>query len=823
MANEFRVKNGLIVSGNATVTGIVLDGNTITGVDDSGEFTDNDAHIMTSAGINDKFGVIAGSTSITTLGTITTGTWNATVIASAYLDADTAHLSGAQTFTGTKTLNSFKGTAGATVTNILDEDAMGSNSATALATQQSIKAYVDDSVGSAGGGDITAVVAGVGLSGGATSGSATLTLDMSELTDMTADVTPGADEFILLDGGADRRKLMSEIDVGGFRDIITGPFGWETDQENVALGEGALDSLTQYVNGLVTDGGSSNTAIGESAGTAVSTGDGNVLVGHDSGKAITSGVRNIMIGSTAGDGFDGESDNIGIGFSALGGSVAGGEFNVGIGTNSLIAVTSGDSNTAVGHDSAETLQGGSNNVVIGADAEPSAIGAINQIVIGQGAVGLADNAVVLGNTSITAWLPPDDAGVDLGSSSYQFKDAYIHGTLEADAITIGGTNVVSGSLITTLGTISAGVWEGTVVAAAYLPDASVTAQGVVELATSAETVIGTDAARVVTPDGLADWTGGNSAVTKVGTIATGVWNGTAIAGGYIANDAIDSQHYADGSIDNAHIADDAIDSEHYAAASIDFAHIQNVAANSILGRNANSAGVLSEVALTTTQILIGDGTGFTAAALSGDATMTNAGVVSLAANSVDSDQYVDGSIDNAHLADDAVNSDELAAGAVDDAHLSDGVATGLAGTGTTATSGVLNVIGGTGITANANDIAIDSTVTTLAGSQTLTNKTLTAPIINGWQATIVTISGAALTTAQSGSYVIWTGGTCTLPASCVAGTQYTIFNNTGSSATVALGSGNSVLSGWAANAAVADHDATSYVAISATNWVQVGA
>ena len=70
----------------------------------------------------------------------------ATVIASAYLDADTAHLSGAQTFTGTKTLNSFKGTAGATVTNILDEDAMGSNSDTALATQQSIKAYADTKV-----------------------------------------------------------------------------------------------------------------------------------------------------------------------------------------------------------------------------------------------------------------------------------------------------------------------------------------------------------------------------------------------------------------------------------------------------------------------------------------------------------------------------------------------------------------------------------------------------------------------------------------------------------------------------------------------------
>jgi hypothetical protein len=54
--------------------------------------------------------------------------------------------------------------------------------------------------------------------------------------------------------------------------------------------------------------------------------------------------------------------------------------------------------------------------------------------------------------------------------------------------------------------------------------------------------------------------------------------------------------------------------------------------------------------------------------------------------------------------------------------------TGLTGGGASGAV-TLNVIGGTGITANANDIAIDNTVATLTGSQTLTNKVLTNPTI----------------------------------------------------------------------------------------------
>ena len=86
--------------------------------------------------------------------------------------------------------------------------------------------------------------------------------------------------------------------------------------------------------------------------------------------------------------------------------------------------------------------------------------------------------------------------------------------------------------------------------------------------------------------------GGTNIVT-VGTIGTGTWQGTAIASAYIAadaitgakiaDDALDSEHYTDGSIDTAHlaadaitgakIADDAINSEHYTDGSIDTAHI----------------------------------------------------------------------------------------------------------------------------------------------------------------------------------------------------------------------------------------------------------
>jgi len=99
-----------------------------------------------------------------------------------------------------------------------------------------------------------------------------------------------------------------------------------------------------------------------------------------------------------------------------------------------------------------------------------------------------------------------------------------------------------------------------------------------------------------------------------GTVETAMIEADAINGTRLADDAVDSEHYTDGSIDTAHIAD----------------------LNITTGKIANDAITGAKIALfddsyaaTNTHILVADGTDFDNVAVTGDVTISNAGVTSI--------------------------------------------------------------------------------------------------------------------------------------------------------------------------------------------------
>ena len=167
------------ISGSTTRTLTIPDANgTIaTQAYVNSQISAEDLDVQTDSGnidvdLNSEALILTGGTGIDTSATGTTVTYS--------IDSTVTTLTGSQTLTN-KTLTSAVLNGTISGTSIKDEDNMSSNSASHLATQQSIKAYVDTEIAGITG-DITAVTAGTGLSGGGTSGAVTLNIDSTVAT-----------------------------------------------------------------------------------------------------------------------------------------------------------------------------------------------------------------------------------------------------------------------------------------------------------------------------------------------------------------------------------------------------------------------------------------------------------------------------------------------------------------------------------------------------------------------------------------------------------------------------------------------------------------
>ena len=255
-----------------------------------------------------------------------------------------------------------------------------------------------------------------------------------------------------------------------------------------------------------------------------------------------------------------------------------------------------------------------------------------QVLIAEASPGPDTSGGTAANSMGLLWL---DTTNNLLKIRNQANDAWIilavdpetSNSVDINAGTIDGTTIESS--IIGAGTPAAGTFvalEGTAVKAT----SSLTLDTGVDMIFEGATADGFETTVTVT-DPTADrtLTLPNATDTLVGKATTDtLTNKTMTSSGNTFDDATTSaKGMASFSSDNFGVSSGAVTIKDQGVAN---AELANMAANTVKVRNDNSSGVPSDLALATTEVMIGDGTGFTAAALSGDVTMTNAGVVNVA-------------------------------------------------------------------------------------------------------------------------------------------------------------------------------------------------
>ena len=357
-------------------------------------------------------------------------------------------------------------------------------------------------------------------------------------------------------------------------------------------GTGAITAMAVLTDGQMIVGDGTTDPVAESGATlrtsiGVGTGDSPQLTGIELGHASDSTITRVSAGVIAVEGATVRTGTVGVDVGGTGAtSLTDGGILLGSGTGAITAMPVltdgqmivGDGTTDPVAESGATLR---TSIGVGTGDSPQLTG----IELGHASDTTLTRASagVLAVEGVAVQLHPTEGGFVNGDKSK--LDA-----IEASATADQTKADINGLAITTVGTLDTGN------ATAIVSAASATAAGKVELATTAETATGTDASRAVTPDGLKDGYPGSANVTTLGTIATGVWNGTAIAHAYIGADAIDGDNLADNAVDSEHYTDGSIDTAHIADDQVTYAKVQNVSAtNRILGRDSDGAGVIEEI------------------------------------------------------------------------------------------------------------------------------------------------------------------------------------------------------------------------------------